>query len=137
VVTEVRRSERLRGKTLGFKGNYIPAPKKSLSSSVPKWFYDSSTDTATRAAHCGSFLEGPRSLGIELRKKHGEHEHLRGSGRQRVIPYIYGECCCIAVCVLFKQGVELGCSCHLSGLSLLKVGQLHWDPGPNRWPQGS
>jgi hypothetical protein len=27
-----------------------------------KWFYDTSTSTATRAARCGSLLEGLRSL---------------------------------------------------------------------------
>jgi hypothetical protein len=53
--------------------------------------YDTSTSTATRAAHYGSLLEGLRSLRIELRKKHGGYEDLRGSGYRSVISYVHGE----------------------------------------------
>jgi hypothetical protein len=44
--------------------------------------------------------------GLELSTfKQYEHGGLRGSGRRSVIPYIYGESCCIVV--LFKHRVEL------------------------------
>jgi hypothetical protein len=33
---------------------------------LSKWFYDTSTDTATRAVHCGSLLEGLRSLELAV-----------------------------------------------------------------------
>jgi hypothetical protein len=57
---------------------------------MPKWFYDISTDAATGAARCGSFLlEGDLvswSLAIDER---GGHEDLYGSGRRSVIPYVH------------------------------------------------
>jgi hypothetical protein len=70
-----------------------------LACQMSKWFYDTSTGTATRAARCGSLLEGLR-LSTLKQDGHGGHEDLRGSGRRSVIPYVHGESCCIAVCVV-------------------------------------
>jgi hypothetical protein len=39
-----------------------------------KWFYDTSTGTATRVAHCGSLLEGLPSLALQLWMKQGGHD---------------------------------------------------------------
>jgi hypothetical protein len=53
-----------------------------------------------RAARCGSLLEGLRSLKFKLRMEHSEHEHLRGSGCQSVILYVYVRC---VYCYVFFQ----------------------------------
>jgi hypothetical protein len=36
--------------------------------------------------------------------KKDEHGGLRGSGRRSVIPYVHGEDCCIAACVVQALG---------------------------------
>jgi hypothetical protein len=70
-----------------------------IQKTLLKWFYDTSTDTATRAAYCGSLLEGLR-LSTLKQDGHGGHENLCGSGRRSVISYVLGENCCIIVCVV-------------------------------------
>jgi hypothetical protein len=35
-------------------------------------------------------LEGLRSRKVSVTREYGGHEDLRGSGRQSVIPYVYG-----------------------------------------------
>jgi hypothetical protein len=80
---------------------------------MSKWFYDTSTDTTRRIDCCGSLLVGLSSLEFELWRRHGGHEDLRGSGRQSVIPYVYGESYCITVCVLFKLGVQPVGTCRV------------------------
>jgi hypothetical protein len=74
--------------------------KPFLARLMSKWSYDISTGTATRAGHCGSLLEGLRSLGLELRRKHSGHEDLHGLGRRSVIPYVQCDDCCIVVCAV-------------------------------------
>jgi hypothetical protein len=39
-------------------------------------------------------------------EEHGGHKDLHGLGRRSVIPYVHGRVCCIAMCALFKPGVE-------------------------------
>jgi hypothetical protein len=58
--------------------------------------YNTSTGIATRAAHCGSLLEGLRLSTLE----EDEHRGLRCSGRHSVIPYVHEEDCCIIVYIL-------------------------------------
>jgi hypothetical protein len=41
---------------------------------LSKWFYDTSTSTTTRAAPCGSFLQGLRSLVLQLWMKQGGYD---------------------------------------------------------------
>jgi hypothetical protein len=45
-----------------------------LACQMSKWFYSTSTDTATRAAHCGLLLEGLRPLALQLWMKQGGHD---------------------------------------------------------------
>jgi hypothetical protein len=45
-----------------------------------KWFYDTFTGTAIRAARCGSLLEGLRSLALQLRMKQGGHDDFTWFG---------------------------------------------------------
>jgi hypothetical protein len=61
-----------------------------------KVVYDTSPGTATRAACGGSLMEGLR---LSTLKQDG-HGGLRGLGRRSVIPYVHGEDCCIAMCIL-------------------------------------
>jgi hypothetical protein len=65
--------------------------------------YDTFPGTTTRAAHEGSLLEGLRLSTLKL----DEYGDLRGLGHRSIIPYVYGESCCITVCVLFNSRVEL------------------------------
>jgi hypothetical protein len=61
----------------------------STAGQMSKWFYDTSTGAATRAARCGSFIGGvvvSWSLAMDER---GGHEDLRGSSRRSVIPYVH------------------------------------------------
>jgi hypothetical protein len=54
-----------------------------------------------RAARCGSLLEGLRSLGFKLWKKHAGLKDLCGLGCRSVTPYVHGErCVCVAMCCL-------------------------------------
>jgi hypothetical protein len=64
--------------------------------------YDTSLETTTRAAHEGSLLEGLRLSML----KQDEHDDLRGSSHQSVIPYVYREDYCIVVCAL-QASIEL------------------------------
>jgi hypothetical protein len=75
-----------------------------LACQISKWFYDTSTGTATRAARCGSLLERLR-LSTLKQDGHSGHEDLRGSGRRSVIPYVHGDV--VLLCVLFNSKVEL------------------------------
>jgi hypothetical protein len=64
-----------------------------------------------------------------------EHEDLRGSGHQSLIPYVHGRELYYYVCVaLFKAKLKLSAPVvHLTFYSF-KAGQLHCDLGPDRWP---
>jgi hypothetical protein len=57
---------------------------------MSKWFYDTSTNIASRAARYGSLLEGLRSLEFQLWGNTVKTEDLCGSGHQSVIPYVHG-----------------------------------------------
>jgi hypothetical protein len=64
---------------------------------------DTFTDTATRAAHCSSLLEGLRFPYAQARWIQG---FLSGSGCRSVKPYVHWYC--IVVCVsLFKLELNL------------------------------
>jgi hypothetical protein len=71
--------------------------------SLSKWFYDTSTGTAARAARCGSLLEGLSLLSSRLWRKHGGHEDLYGLGRRSVTPYVR---IVVLLCIL-QASVEL------------------------------
>jgi hypothetical protein len=47
---------------------------------MSKWFYDTSTNTTTTMTHCGSLLEGLRSLILQLWKKQGGHDDFMWFG---------------------------------------------------------
>jgi hypothetical protein len=64
--------------------------------------YDTSLKTTTRVVRGGSLMEGLRLSML----KQDEHDSLRGSDRRSVIHYVYGEDCCVVVCVL-QASVEL------------------------------
>jgi hypothetical protein len=66
---------------------------------------DTSTGTATSAAHCGLMIRGAKSRSwSQLKHARWTQEFLRGSGHLSVTPYIHGGC--IAMCV-FQARVEL------------------------------
>jgi hypothetical protein len=59
-----------------------------LTHQMLKWFYDTSTGTATRVARYGSFVgEG---LGLSDVSYGGTRWDLRGSGHRSVTPYAHG-----------------------------------------------
>jgi hypothetical protein len=63
----------------------------SCSSTVLKWFYDTSIGTAPREQPAVVLLlEGLRSHKVLVMRKYGGHEDLRGLGRRSVIPYVHG-----------------------------------------------
>jgi hypothetical protein len=64
--------------------------------------YDTSPETATRAARRGSLMEGLR---LSTLKQDG-HGGICGLGHRSVILYAHGENYCIDVCVL-QASVEL------------------------------
>jgi hypothetical protein len=64
--------------------------------------YDTFHRTTTRATHEGLLMEGLRLSTL----KQDEHGDLRGSDHRNIIPYVYGDDCCIDVCVL-QTCVEL------------------------------
>jgi hypothetical protein len=60
-----------------------PRTKKSSrfrARQLSKWFYNIFTSTATRAARCGSFLEGLRTLALQLWMKQGGHDDVTWFG---------------------------------------------------------
>jgi hypothetical protein len=61
-----------------------------------KVIYDTSPEIITRAAHRGSLIEELRLLTL----KQDGHGGLRDLDHQSVIPYVYGEYCCIIVYAL-------------------------------------
>jgi hypothetical protein len=102
---------------------------------LSKLFYDTFTDTATKAAHYGSLLEGLRSLELVAMDEHGGHDDLRGLDRQSVTPYIHREYYCIVVCMtLFKAELNLFYPVTCPTFYNSRHWQLRCDPGPNRWP---
>jgi hypothetical protein len=60
---------------------------------MSKWFYDTSTGTATRVVSYGSLMG---KLRLSTLKK-DEHGGLCGLGHQSEIPYVHEEDCCIDV----------------------------------------
>jgi hypothetical protein len=63
----------------------------SCSSTVSKWFYDTSIGTAPREQPAVVLLlEGLRSHKVLVMRKYGGHEDLRGLGHRSVIPYVHG-----------------------------------------------
>jgi hypothetical protein len=73
---------------------------------MSKWFYDTSTGTATRAARCSS-LFGEAKVRLTLGHfSQGGHKDLRGSGRRSVTPYVHGMRYCIGR-VMLKLGLNL------------------------------
>jgi hypothetical protein len=60
-----------------------------LARQMSKWFYDTFTGAATRAAHCGSFVGGVLVSSSLAMDEHGGHEDLRGSNRRSVILYAH------------------------------------------------
>jgi hypothetical protein len=57
---------------------------------MSKCFYDTSIDTATRAARCGSLLERAQVYRMLAPDERSGHQDLRGSGHRSVIPYVHG-----------------------------------------------
>jgi hypothetical protein len=105
-------------------------PGQSRSLHLPKWFYDTSIGTTTRAAYCGALLEGLRLLYAQARKTRG-FTWFGPPERNTLRPWemLY----CYVCVVLLKAEFNLSHPVAHPAFYSSRPWQLHCDAGPDRW----
>jgi hypothetical protein len=108
--------------------------RKVRLTNVLKWFYDTFTDIATRAARCGLLLEGLSLLSSQLLRKHNGHKDLRGSGHRAQHPTSTRDMCIVVCMMLFQTELNLLDFVICPTFYSSRRWQLHCEPELDKWP---